>query len=361
MQCCGGRIAILLQAGWQLHCQGSLVKKEDVRRDESEDGFCINDAGVGQAFGELCLPQAAALTSLMFKHLLDDEEGKTLETWNTIFRHLSNRAKDAEAAAFTPLRGGGRTTNDVEDRGLVNFYTDLKTPGQEGMAEDGDGERESPAFGASSATKDARFDHLRTSLALVKGELGTRASKAPYDTMHGGLQGAFTALAMFEERPDSKASSTRVNGLLMGTNACYNKSMEACQAVEQLVMLGSISKVVALKHEVHDMSARTRVLETTLNRASKLMEDLSANVANLAGPGSGVAASGGGVTAEEYLAFKALQEHPMASIHQELKGAGSRWGALGLTGRRPVLPSRGSTSLGTLPTTAFPPSCMPSA
>ena len=295
---------------------------------------------------------------------------------NTIFWHLSNRAKDAKGAASTPLRGG-RTTNDVEDRGLVKFYMDLKTPGRVvldslnlprcmryddgGMAKDGDGERESPAFGASSATKDARFNHLRTSLALVKGELGTRASKAPYDTMHGGLQGAFTALAMFEERPDSKASSTRVNGLLMGTNACYNKSMEACQAVEQLVMLGSISKVVALKHEVHDMSARTRVLETTLNRASKLMEDLSATVANLAGPGSGVAASGGGVTAEEYLAFKALQEHPTASIHQELKGAGSRWGALGLTGRRPVLPSRGSTSLGTLPTTAFPPSCMPSA
>ena len=230
------------------------------------------------------------------------------------------------------------------------------------MAEDGDGERESPAFGASSATKDARFDHLRTSLALVKGELGTQASEAPYAMTHGGLQGAFTALATFEERRlDYKASSARVDGLVTGTNACYDKSAKACQAVEQLVMLGSISKVVALKHEVHDMSARTRVLETTLNRASKLMEDLSANVANLAGPGSGVAASGGGVTAEEYLAFKALQEHPTASIHQELKGAGSRWGALGLTGRRPVLPSRGSTSLGTLPTTAFPPSCMPSA
>jgi hypothetical protein len=52
----------------------------------------------------------------MFKDLLDDGEGKTLETWNTIFRHLSDRAKDAE----TPLRGG-RTTDDVEDWGLVKF------------------------------------------------------------------------------------------------------------------------------------------------------------------------------------------------------------------------------------------------
>ena len=111
--------------------------------------------------------------------------------------------------------------------------------------------------------------------------------------IHGGLQGAFfTALATFEERLDSKASSTRVDGLVTGTNACYDKSTEACQAVKQLVTLGSISKVVALEHELHDMSARTRVLETTLDRASKLVEDLSAYVANLAGPGSGAAASG---------------------------------------------------------------------
>jgi hypothetical protein len=66
------------------------------------------------------------------------------------------------------------------------------------------------------------------------------------------------------------------------------------------------------------MSAQTRVLETTLVRASKLVEDLSAYVTNLAGPGSGVAASGGGVAAEKYLMFKASQEHAMASIHQEL-------------------------------------------
>jgi hypothetical protein len=280
----------------------------------------------------------------MFKDLLDDGEGKTLETWNTIFRHLSDRAKDAE----TPLRGG-RTTDDVEDWGLVKFYMALKTPGRValnslnsprrvryndgGMDEDGDGERESPAFGASSATKDARFDHLRTSLALAKGELGTRALEAPYATIHGGLQGAFTALATFEEQLDSKASSVRVDGLVTGTNACYDKSVEACRAVEQLVTLGSISKVVTLEHELRNMIARTRVLETTLDRASKLVEDLSAYVANLAGPGSGVAASGDGVAAKEYLAFKASQEHAMASIHQELKGGGITLGGVEFDGK----------------------------
>jgi hypothetical protein len=292
---------------------------------DMEDGFYINDAGVGRAFWEQCLPLAAALRSPTFKDLVKDGEGKTLETWNTIFRHLSDRAKDAEAAASTPLRGG-RTTDDAEDRGLVRFYTDLKTPGRValdslnspkrvkyndgGMDENGDGSRDSrdsPVFGATSATNDARFAHLRTSLALVKGELGTRASDAPYATIHGGLQGAFTALAAFEEQLVSKASSARVDGLVTDTNACYNKSVEACRAVKQLVTFGSISKVVALEHELREMSARTRVLETTLDRASMLVEDLSTYVVNLAGPGSRVAASGGGVPAEEYLAFKASQ------------------------------------------------------
>ena len=117
------------------------------------------------------------------------------------------------------------------------------------------------------------------------------------------------------------------------TNACYNKSVEACRAVKQLVTFGSISKVVALEHELREMSARTRVLETTLDRASMLVEDLSTYVVNLAGPGSRVAASGGGVPAEEYLAFKASQEQAMASIRQELKGGGITLGGVEFDGR----------------------------
>jgi len=159
----------------------------------------------------------------------------------------------------------------------------------------------------------------------VKGELGTRASDAPYALIHGGLQGTFTALAAFEEQLVSKASSARVDGLVTDTNACYAKSAEACRAVEQLVTFGSISKVSALEHRLREMSARTRVLEVTLDRASKLVEDLSKYVVNLAGSGPGVAASGIGVTTEEYLAFKASQEQAMASIRQELKDhAGGR-------------------------------------
>ena len=169
------------------HSRKKMFKVMDM-----EDGFYINDTGAGRAFGEPCLPLAVALRSPTFKDLVEDGEGKTLETWNTIFRHLSDRAKDAKAAASTPLRGGS-TTDDAEDRGLVRFYTDLKTPGRVpldslnspkrvkynhgGMDEDGDDgsrdSRDSPVFEATSATKDARFAHLRTSLALVKGGLGT--------------------------------------------------------------------------------------------------------------------------------------------------------------------------------------------
>ena len=70
---------------------------------------------------------AAATRSPTFQDLLDEGEGKTLKMWTAIFRHLCDRAKDAEA--FTPVRGR-RAADEVEDRGLVNFYTALKTPGR---------------------------------------------------------------------------------------------------------------------------------------------------------------------------------------------------------------------------------------
>jgi hypothetical protein len=181
--------------------------------------------------------------------------------------------------------------------------------------------------GSLSAKMDKRFGHLRNSLALVKEEPSSWVKEAPYATVHGGQQGAYVALAAFEARLNSKASSARVDGLVTDMNTCYDKSAEACCAVEQLVMLGSISKVVALEHELRDMGARTRVLEATFDRASRLVEDLSAYIANLAaGSGSGVPTPGAGVAAADFLTFKATQEHTMASIWQELKGGGINLG-----------------------------------
>ena len=95
---------------------------------------------------------------------------------------------------------------------------------------------------------------------------------------------------------------------------------EACCTVKQLVTLVSILKVVALEHKLWNMGTRTRVLETTLDRASWLVEDLSACVANLAaGSSPGVPTPGVGIAAADFLMFKATQEHAMASIQQELK------------------------------------------
>ena len=178
---------------------------------------------------------------------------------------------------------GRRTADNVEDWGLVNFYTALKTPGRVALnslnspkrmryddvaLDGGEGNHDpSTTSGLSSDKMNERFGHLRNSLALVKGELGLRAAEAPYTMVHGGLQGAYTALAGFEVRLNSKASSAMVDGLVTDTTACYDKSAEACCAVEQLVTLGSIAKVVALEHELRDMGARTRVFESTLDRA----------------------------------------------------------------------------------------------
>ena len=107
--------------------RGHWSKKKMYNVMEMEDGFCINDVGLERAFGEPCLPLAAASWSPTFQDLLNKGEDKSLKTRTSIFRHLCDRAKDAEA--FTPIQGRW-TADDVEDRGLANFYTALKTPGR---------------------------------------------------------------------------------------------------------------------------------------------------------------------------------------------------------------------------------------
>ena len=124
----------------------------------------------------------------------------------------------------------------MEDRGLVNFYMALKTPGRAALdslnspkrmrygdeeIDRGEGNPDPNATSKLSSDKmDKRFAHLRTSLALVKGELGSRAAEAPYATVHGGLQGAYAALTGFEVLLNSKALSARVDSLVADTNTC---------------------------------------------------------------------------------------------------------------------------------------------
>ncbi len=119
------------------------------------------------------------MLSPTFQDLLDDGNWKTLETWSTIFRHLNNKAKEANAR--TPTRGGG---GDEEDQGLIQFAVAMKMPGwvtfdllnspkqmkfgdeEESVVEDG-------LIGSGLAQKqgDSRLTHLKHSLAMVKGEL----------------------------------------------------------------------------------------------------------------------------------------------------------------------------------------------
>ena len=230
------------------------------------------------------------MRSPTFKDLLDNGEGKSLKTWSKIFRPLCNKAK--EANAHTPIRGGW--VRDKEDQGLINFAMAMKTSG--GVAFDSlnspkcfkyrfkevEDKMEDESIGLRSAKRDSRFMHLRTSLALVKGELVTQAFNAPYAMVHGGLHGTYVVLAAFKEKLASKASTTQADELITDTNTCYDKNAEAYRAVVQLGTLGSIWKVVNLEHELQEITFCTNVLENTLEKASKFVMELNEYVSKLA-------------------------------------------------------------------------------
>ena len=75
-------------------------------------------------------------------------------------------------------------------------------------------------------------------------------------------------LTAFDEKLATKASAARADELVTDTNVCYGKSVEACKAVEHLVILGSISKVARLEHELQAMASRTKALEESIKKAS---------------------------------------------------------------------------------------------
>ena len=154
-----------------------------------------------------------------------------------------------EADAHTLVRGG--QARDGMDTGLMEFVTAMKTPGQVAFDslnlpkrirhrdKEGEDEIQDGSTGLGPAKRNSRFAHLWTSLALVKGELGSRSADTHYATVHGGLQGVHAVLAAFDEKLATKASTAHLDGLVAGTNACYDKSAKACKAVEHLVTLGA--------------------------------------------------------------------------------------------------------------------------
>jgi hypothetical protein len=60
-----------------------------------DPGYYIHDDANCRAYSDPCLPMAVASLFSTDKVLLE-ESGKTLETWTMIFRHLQDKAKEAE-------------------------------------------------------------------------------------------------------------------------------------------------------------------------------------------------------------------------------------------------------------------------
>ena len=106
--------------------------------------------------------------------------------------------------------------------------------------------------------------------------------------------------------------------LISGTAECLGKSKQACQAVKYLDCLESVSRVVNLEKGLHAM-----VLEETLNKASKIVVQLSKYVLNL--NVADTASSAGAVPQEEFQAFQMAQAESLVAICQELKGGRLRW------------------------------------
>ena len=100
--------------------------------------------------------------------------------------------------------------------------------------------------------------------------------------------------------------------LISGTAECLGKNKQACQAVKYLDCLESVSRVVNLEKGLHAM-----VLEETLNKASKIVVQLSKYVLNL--NVADTASSAGAVPQEEFQAFQMAQAESLVAICQELK------------------------------------------
>jgi hypothetical protein len=137
---------------------------------------------------------------------------------------------------------------------------------------------------------------LKHALALIKGELGMQSKEAPYNTLHGGIQGLWTGLGNMEEGyikqgETLRACQDRVDHLFMDTRATWGKSNEAISAVEQLANMGGHSKVSLLESQLALMTAKVSQLETTLNKATSCVMDLSAYVSSLPPPHADAAAS----------------------------------------------------------------------
>jgi hypothetical protein len=297
-------------------------------------GFYIVNLMAQKAFLEPFLLLVDGLWSRSGRSVLLDGE-QTMESWAVVFRHLCNASNTNNEAKGTKEGEEVYFTEAVDD-GLQPFTTAMKTPGGRGVQnplmspkrirlEEAYNE-EASLVSLSSLPQGPRVTALKHTLALVKGELGTWSTEAPYNTLHGGIQGLWTGLGNMEEGyikqgETLRACQDRVDHLFTDTRAAWGKSNEAIRAVEQLANMGGHLKVSLLESQLALMTAKVSQLETTLNKATSSVMDLSIYVLSLPPPHTGVAASlGATVPLEEFLAFKEAHAQSLAAIWQDLKG-----------------------------------------
>ena len=148
------------------------------------------------------------------------------------------------------------------------------------------------SFTTAGSAWDPRASHLKLthSLALVKGELGSRDDDASYVTVHGGLQGSWDKLHTLEHAVTqngldltSKADDSKVGLILTQATAVWNKAVMAESLADQLVARGGTGRIIELNEDLKKLSTRIRELEDTMEKASEFCLNLSTHVSTLSG------------------------------------------------------------------------------
>jgi hypothetical protein len=170
------------------------------------------------------------------KSVLADEE-QMMESWAAVFWHLHDVSN-----ANNEAKGTKEGDTEAVDNGLQHFTTAMKTPGGWGVQNllmspkrirlEEAYDEDASSVSSSNLPQGPRVTALKHALALVKGELGMWSAEAPYNTLHGGIQGLWTGLGNMEEGyikqgETLRACQDRVAHLFTDTRAMWGKSNKA--------------------------------------------------------------------------------------------------------------------------------------
>jgi hypothetical protein len=291
-----------------------------------EPCFYIMDTASQKAYLEPFLPLANRMWSWTGQAVLANGE-QTLDAWVAFFCHLRNASNTNNKEEVTKEGREAYFAKEV-DAGLQHFTTAMKTPGGRGVLSPLTSPKrlqigEAYNKEASSALSNAlpqgpQVMDLKHTLALAKGELGTRDADMPYITVHGGIQGLWTGLGILEVGHDKQGETLcvcqdRVDHLMTDTRAASGKSNKALHAMEQLANMGGNTKVSQLESQLAIILAKVMEMEATLHKASSFVMDLSAYVSTFP-TSQGPVSSGATVPMEDFLGFKVAHAQSLTPI-----------------------------------------------